>query len=263
MKLIFIRHGEPDYENDALTPNGVEEAKLLADRIKNWNVTKFYVSPFGRAKQTASYTLELLNKEAECLEYLREFSYKVDDPVTGRHGVPWDFVASDWTKYESNFSLEDGFLNYPCIKQNPEIAQNYSVVIENFDKLLSSYGYDRTGKYYINRNGISRKLKATVSPDNKVRNNGLYGDGQKETTLVFFCHLGVTCLILSHLLNIPFETLTHGFFLAPTSITVVSTEERWEKEAYFRVQAMGDTSHLLLGNHKISPAGSFSDPFIG
>ena len=29
MKIIFIRHGTPDYELDALTEKGVREAKLL------------------------------------------------------------------------------------------------------------------------------------------------------------------------------------------------------------------------------------------
>ena len=31
MKLIIIRHGDPDYENDTLTVKGVREAKLLSD----------------------------------------------------------------------------------------------------------------------------------------------------------------------------------------------------------------------------------------
>ena len=32
MKLIFIRHGEPDYEADSLTEKGWREAELLAKR---------------------------------------------------------------------------------------------------------------------------------------------------------------------------------------------------------------------------------------
>ena len=47
MRLIFIRHGEPDYEHDSLTEKGWREAKLLAARTKDWHVDDFYVSPLG------------------------------------------------------------------------------------------------------------------------------------------------------------------------------------------------------------------------
>lgn len=56
MKLIFIRHGEPDYSIDSLTEKGWREAELLAKRATKWPVTQFYVSPLGRAKDTTSCT---------------------------------------------------------------------------------------------------------------------------------------------------------------------------------------------------------------
>lgn len=58
MKLIFIRHGEPNYEIDSLTEKGWREAELLSKRTVKWNVTDFYCSPLGRAKDTASFTLK-------------------------------------------------------------------------------------------------------------------------------------------------------------------------------------------------------------
>ena len=51
MRLIFIRHGDPDYVHDTLTEKGKREAELLAQRVKNWDVSKFYVSPLGRAQR--------------------------------------------------------------------------------------------------------------------------------------------------------------------------------------------------------------------
>ena len=32
MRILFIRHGDPDYINDTLTKKGHREAKLLAER---------------------------------------------------------------------------------------------------------------------------------------------------------------------------------------------------------------------------------------
>ena len=50
MRLLIIRHGDPDYEQDSLTPKGWCEAELLSERISKMNIKDFYVSPLGRAK---------------------------------------------------------------------------------------------------------------------------------------------------------------------------------------------------------------------
>ena len=82
MKIIFVRHGEPDYAKDSLTENGWREAECLAGRISKWQVTDFYCSPLGRAKDTAAPTLKKMNREAVTLDWMREFSYLIDDPIT-------------------------------------------------------------------------------------------------------------------------------------------------------------------------------------
>lgn len=73
MRLIFIRHAEPDYEHDSLTEKGWREAKLLAVRTKSWQVDDFYVSPLGRAQDTASFTLLEQGKTAAVMDWLHEF----------------------------------------------------------------------------------------------------------------------------------------------------------------------------------------------
>ena len=58
MKLLIIRHGDPDYEHDDLTEVGKREAQCLAARIAPMKVREYFVSPLGRAKATAAPTLE-------------------------------------------------------------------------------------------------------------------------------------------------------------------------------------------------------------
>ena len=53
MKLVIIRHGEPDYEIDGLTEKGKVEADLLAERLAGFHMDENYVSPLGRARETA------------------------------------------------------------------------------------------------------------------------------------------------------------------------------------------------------------------
>ena len=38
MRLILIRHGDPDYEHDSLTETGFREAECLGTRIMNMTV---------------------------------------------------------------------------------------------------------------------------------------------------------------------------------------------------------------------------------
>ncbi len=60
MRIIFVRHAEPDYEKDSLTENGRKEAEALAVRTKNWtDIDRFYCSPLGRAVETAAPTLKV------------------------------------------------------------------------------------------------------------------------------------------------------------------------------------------------------------
>lgn len=65
MKILLIRHGDPDYTIDSLTEKGWREAKLLSNRLEKLEIRDFYVSPLGRARATVQPTLEKLNRTAE------------------------------------------------------------------------------------------------------------------------------------------------------------------------------------------------------
>ena len=53
MKLLIVRHGDPDYSIDSLTPKGWHEAELLKNRLTKLDVAAFYCSPLGRAKRAS------------------------------------------------------------------------------------------------------------------------------------------------------------------------------------------------------------------
>jgi len=238
MKLIFIRHAEPDYSIDSLTEKGWREARLLSERVKNWDITDIYCSPLGRAKDTAADSLKALSKEAEIYSWLKEFTVWVKDPITGEKRIPWDFMPDYWTKIPQMYH-KDLWMKAP-IMEAENVSSAYSEVTEGIDNLLGNYGYVREGGLYKVKEGANT-----------------------EAVLVFFCHLGVTMTILSHILGIAQPLLTHGFFLAPSSVTVLASEERMKGKAYFRVQVMGDTGHLARASEPVSQAGYFTEPFQG
>ena len=84
MRILLIRHAEPDYTIDSLTAKGRTEADLLSRRLANYQIRDFYVSPLGRAKETAAYTLNRLHRAAESLPWLQEFRGRCSDPETGK-----------------------------------------------------------------------------------------------------------------------------------------------------------------------------------
>lgn len=231
MKLLIVRHADPDYSIDSLTPTGWEEAKLLADRLSKLDIKAFYVSPLGRAKDTASLTLKALGAEAEVKEWLKEFPAVVQKP--GRpNSIAWDWLPQDWTA-EPRFYHKDQCLDVPVF-QNSDTAALYKSVCDGLDALLANHGYVRCGNYY----------------EAKERN---------EDTIALVCHFGLECVLLSHLLNISPMALWHGTCAAPSSVTLLTTEERREGIALFRMNAFGDTSHLYAGGREPSFAARFCE----
>ena len=253
MKIILIRHGDPDYLNDCLTEKGKREASLLAKRVAKWKVTDFYCSPLGRALETASYSLIETGRQATTYDWLQEFFHPVTDPVSGRNGVPWDFVPSFRTN-ETFFYDRDTWFDAKVMKSAPDIREKYTEICTALDNLIAKYGYIRDGGFYRVPGKKEVFIKESAAPGSTT---APFNFDEDEDIIVMFCHLGIICVLLSHLLGIPFPLLPHSFYLAPTSITILGSEERWSNEAAFRIQVAGDTTHLYNGGELVSCAGAY------
>ena len=237
MRLLIIRHGDPDYINDSLTEKGKREAELLSDRIAKEKIDRVYISPLGRAKETAEACLKKMKPGIEPVTYdwLREFAPRIKRPDRpDADSICWDWMPEDWTGNEILFDY-DKWTEHPVFAA-ANVKEEIDYVISEFEKLLKELGYERNGKYF-----------KAVKPNND--------------TVAFFCHFGLESVLLSYLLNIPTMLLWHGFIAAPTSVTTVYTEERREGKAYFRVSAFGDTSHLYVGNEPPAFSGRFCECF--
>ena len=235
MKLLIVRHGDPDYTIDSLTEKGWKEAECLSEKLKNLEVKDFYVSPLGRAKDTASCTLKKTRRTAIEKEWLREFAPRILRPDKGgKRSISWDWLPQDWM-VQADFFHYDQWWKSPVFEE-AGVKQEYDQVIEKFDELLKEHGYVREGKYY-------RAEKAN------------------NDTLVFFCHFGLGCVLLSHLLNISPMVLWHGTCAAPTSVTTVVTEERRKGIASFRMLSFGDISHLYAKEEPPAFAARFCETY--
>ena len=234
MKLVIIRHGDPDYTIDSLTEKGWKEAEILSDRITAMDVKDFYLSPLGRAKDTASFTLKRMNRNAEILPWLREFHAPIIDEKTGEERLPWDWLPADWTAVDEYYD-KNLWHTVPAM-QSGHVYEEAIRVYSGLDEILKKHGYEREGRTY-----------RAVNPNND--------------TIVMFCHFGVECIMIGYLLGISPMVLWHGFCAAPTSVTTLITEERREGIAYFRVNSFGDISHLYAAGEKPAFAARFCETY--
>ena len=233
LKLLIVRHGDPDYSIDSLTEKGWKEAQYLSERLVKVETRAYYVSPLGRAKDTASFTLKKLGRTAVECPWLREFAVFIHRPdILDRRAIAWDWRPADWLQ-EPRFLQADHWQE-PQAFQESDIKKEYDWVTAGLDELLQQHGYRREGLLY-----------RAVEPNND--------------TIVFFCHFGVQCVLLSHLLHISPMVLWHGVCAAPSSVTTLVTEERQKGLASFRMSSFGDISHLLCHEEPPAFAGRFCE----
>lgn len=232
MKLLIVRHGDPNYAIDSLTETGWKEAELLSHRLGKLDVKACYCSPLGRAKDTAAASLKKLGMEAEICPWLREFAPKVKKP--NREGVAWDWLPQDWTACPEFFD-RTRWMEHPAFVE-AGVPAEANWVWDGLDALLARHGYCREGEFY------------RVTEPN-------------EDTVILFCHFGLECVLLARLLNVSPMILWHGTCALPTSVTTLVTEERREGIAYFRMNGFGDISHLYAAGQESSFSARFCETY--
>ena len=258
MRLIFVRHCDPYYPTDSLTEKGFKEAKLLSKRIKKWNILKAYSSPMGRAFTTAKIGLSknkyLKTGEITVCPWLREFNYPVVDPLTNKNRSSWDLLPEFFTAEKNRDLFDFATWQNNEFLETGDIKSFYKTVCDGLDGMLEEFDYKRNCLLYstVRKEGQS---------DFMERSTDVFKDYIDDRTVVIFCHLGVMGAMLSHLLNISAPSLWQGFFVAPSSVTILNSEERTPGIASWRVQQMGDTAHLYAKKEPPSSSGYFASAF--
>ena len=116
------------------------------------------------------------------------------------------------------------------------VKELYDQVVAGLDEILARHGYVREGNYYRTDQG-------------------------NTDTVALFCHFGVECVMLSHLLHISPMPLWHGSCALPSSVTTLVTEERRKGIASFRMLSFGDLSHLYVHGEVPAFAARFCEVY--
>ena len=219
MRLILVRHGDPNYELDCLTELGHKQAKIAAQRLLEEEIEKIYCSPQGRAQQTAQPFAEISGiGTINTLEFMREIRFGPIDALY-QSGNPW-MCALDLM--HNGTDLQD-----PNWRKYPEFINNTATidvdkVMAGTDEWLATLGYEREGLYY----------RCTAEDDRK-------------RTFVLFSHGGSSTALLSRVLNIPFPHLCVVFGHVPhTCITSLRFDRKPGSLAMPILEYAADVRHL-------------------
>lgn len=214
MRIIFVRHGEPDYAHDCLTEEGRRQAAAAAERLAGEGISEIYASPCGRASETASYTAARLGLPVTTLDYMREISW--GGLGIAHNGHPWtlgdrmledgfDFSAQDWRQhpfFNGNVATED-----------------YEEIAEEFDAFLAAHGYRHEG----------RRFRC---------------EGGGEKTIALFSHGGSGACVLAHLLNLPFPYVASVMPYDFTSIIILDFPVKEGAYVFPRLELFNDCAHI-------------------
>ena len=222
MLLFYIRHGDPVYDPDSLTPLGQRQAEALAKRLALYGIDRIFSSTSNRAIMTARPTCELMKKDMTLLDFAneghawRELTMPTEN---GKSWLPHHDVAKALFTDPSFIQLAHRWYDHPQLKQ-----YNYEKGIERIynesDQWLLSLGYEHeryTGRFKVIQSNPER--------------------------VALFAHAGFGKVFLSCLTDIPYPQFSIHFDLCHSSMTVIEFKEK-NGYAIPKILTLSSDSHL-------------------
>lgn len=229
MLLFYIRHGDPIYTPDKLTPLGHRQAEAVAHRLALYGIDKVFSSDSVRAMQTAQPTCELLHLKKTILpEFHETIAYK--EMKVKETSVEPNYYTWPWghVKLRSLFlsrevrNLGDNWYTHPEVLKIRNFKPAVDRIADAADAWLASLGYthDRDAARY------------TVTSENP------------DERIALFAHEGVGKILLSHILDIPYPLYAPHFDLQHSGMTVIEFFMGRDGLAHARTLTHSNDSHL-------------------
>ena len=223
MLLFYVRHGDPIYNPDSLTPLGRRQAEAVAHRLALYGVDKIYSSTSIRARETAQPTCEILKKDPVLLDFCHENHAWADLALDEENGQRrW---AMDIPRFKRAFSsgemlkLGSRWYEHP-VCEGTRMKEGIDRIARETDALLASLGYehDRENSFY----------RAVRPNDDRV---------------ALFAHQGFGLAFLSCVLDIPYPLMSTRFDMSHTGMTVIEFQQS-EDFCLPRILSLANDSHL-------------------
>ncbi|MBP5359106.1 MAG: histidine phosphatase family protein [Treponema sp.] len=219
MRIILIRHGDPNYEEDCLTELGHKQAEVAAQRLLEEGIEEIYSSPQGRALQTAeAFSKASGIKDIKVLDFIREIRFGREGELYDNKWNPWN--GTDKLIWEGKSLQTDKWREYPLFIENYATEDADKIGIEA-DKWLSTLGYEREGLYY----------RCTRKTD-------------EQKTIAVFNHGGASSAFMARVLNQQFPYMCSLLHFAHTAISILRFDKTPGNLTLPIVELMNDSRHL-------------------
>ena len=205
MLFFYIRHGDPTYQPDALTPIGERQAEAIGRRLARFGLDRIYSSTAIRAQETARPAAELTRKEVVLLDWCKE-GYAWDEMAVddGTGHRKWCFSIPEMRRKFSSpevLSLGERWYEATCLPEN-RFRDGLERVGRETDAFFLSLGYrhDRENRCFVAEN-------------------------PNDERVALFAHQGFGTLFFSSLLDIPYPLLAARYDQSCTGMTVIDFKE--------------------------------------
>ena len=224
MILFYIRHGDPIYEPDQLTPLGRRQAEAVSGRLARYGLDRVFASTSIRAQQTARPTCELVKQEPVLLDFANE-QHAWDQLSTLNEAGDWRWcfhIPAISRKFatKSVRNMGDHWYEHPDLAQY-DFGPGIERINRETDAWLATLGYE-----HDREQGCYRITRAN------------------EERVALFAHQGFGLGFLSAVLDIPYPQICTHFDMCHTGMTVIEFANNADGITVPRALTVSDDSHL-------------------
>ena len=205
MLLFYIRHGDPIYDPDCLTPLGERQAEAVAKRLALYGIDEIYASTSNRAQLTAKPTAEMLKKDIQLLDFCDESHAWKEFAIDDGSGCDWIFHKPQFRMKLASGDiamLGDRWYEHPDF-QKYKFGYGVQRVNRELDRFIFALGYEHHRE---------QRAYRAVSPNNK--------------RVAIFAHQGFGISFLSSILDVPYPIIANHFDMCHTGMTVIEFSDK-------------------------------------
>ncbi len=207
MLFHYVRHGDPIYNPDSLTPLGERQAEAVGKRLALHGVDRVFSSTSNRAILTSKPTCELMRiPEPTLLDFAEEGLTWRRVATVNENGVnTWAFYSGKHVELFTSpevYELGHRWYEHPELT---EFKEGFEAIYNDIDEFLLSLGYEHiryTGRYKI------------VKPNNE--------------RVALFAHQGFGIAFMSCVLDIPYPIYCTRYDICHSGITTINFQEYGE-----------------------------------
>lgn len=233
MIFYYIRHGDPIYNPDSLTPLGHRQAEAAGRRLSVFGLDKIYASTSNRAILTSQPTCEMLKKEVELLDFCNEGHAWQELTIETEKGRMWLFSDKETRKQFATKEVRELGHRWTDLPAFSPYQAGIDRIRKASDEFFLSLGYEHipeTGSYKVIKPAFER--------------------------VALFAHQGFGLAFLSCLLDIPYPQFVLHFDMCHSGITAIEFDNE-NGFSYPKTMMLSSDAHLykdglpLDYNHKI------------